>query len=56
MKLYLVQHGLSVPEEKDPKKPLSEDGRNETKKTARFLKAENINNEASPQQATGYPR
>ncbi len=43
MKVYLVQHGLSVPEEKDPQKPLSEEGRDETQKTARFLKAENIN-------------
>lgn len=42
MKLYLVQHGISVPEEQDPQKPLSEEGRSQTGKTARFLKEKNI--------------
>jgi len=42
MKLYLVQHGLALPEEKDPKRPLSLEGRNETEKMANFLKLKNI--------------
>jgi len=42
MKLYLIQHGLSLSEEQDPQKPLSEEGKAETQKMARFIKAENI--------------
>jgi len=42
MKLYLIQHGLSLPEEQDPQKPLSEEGKDETRKMGRFIKAENI--------------
>lgn len=38
MKLYLVQHGESVPEEIDPKRPLTENGRADVSKAARFLK------------------
>ncbi|MFH1395208.1 MAG: phosphohistidine phosphatase SixA [Candidatus Omnitrophota bacterium] len=43
MKLYLIQHGLSVPEDIDPQKPLSEEGKEQTEKAARLLKAEKIN-------------
>jgi len=42
MKLYLIQHGLSLPEEQDPQKPLSEEGKEETQKMGRFIKAEKI--------------
>ncbi|RKY42599.1 MAG: phosphohistidine phosphatase SixA [Candidatus Makaraimicrobium thalassicum] len=42
MKIYLVQHGVALPEEQDPRKPLSRDGRDETRKTARFLKKKKI--------------
>jgi len=42
MKLYLIQHGLSLPEEKDPKRPLSAEGEEETQKTAEFLKTKGI--------------
>ncbi len=42
MKLYLVQHGLSLPEEKDPKRPLSPEGEVQTQKMAEFFKAEKI--------------
>ena len=42
MKLYLIQHGLSVPEEEDHQKLLSKEGRDETERTARFLKEKNI--------------
>ena len=38
MKLYLIQHGLAVPEDVDPQKPLSRQGVEATQKTARFLK------------------
>ena len=37
MKIFLVQHGQTVPEEIDPEKPLSPDGREEIEKIARFL-------------------
>ena len=42
MKLYLIQHGLSLPEEKDAKRPLSPEGEEETQKIAEFLKARKI--------------
>lgn len=42
MKLYLIQHGLSLPEEKDPKRPLSPEGEEETQKIAEFLKTREI--------------
>jgi phosphohistidine phosphatase len=34
MALYLVQHGLALPKEKDPQKGLSEEGRDETERIA----------------------
>ena len=37
MRLYLVQHGEAVPEEVDPARPLSETGRSDVAKAARFL-------------------
>ncbi|MBU0683343.1 MAG: phosphohistidine phosphatase SixA [Candidatus Omnitrophota bacterium] len=43
MKLYLIQHGLSVSEDVDPQKPLSEEGKAQTEKAARLLKAERVN-------------
>lgn len=42
MKLYLVQHGRALPEEKDPQKSLSREGKNQTQKTAQFLKERSI--------------
>jgi phosphohistidine phosphatase len=42
MKLYLVQHGLSLPEEQDPQKPLSREGKKQTLKIADFLKKRKI--------------
>jgi phosphohistidine phosphatase len=42
MNLYLVQHGLSLPEEKDPKRPLSPEGEEQTQKIAEFLKIRGI--------------
>jgi len=42
MRLYLIQHGIAVPEEQDPQKPLSQEGRDDTQKTAEFLKARDI--------------
>jgi len=38
MRLYLVQHGKALPEEQDPQRPLSPEGRQDTEKVARFLK------------------
>jgi phosphohistidine phosphatase len=38
MRLYLVQHGESVPEETDPNRPLTEKGRADVFKAARFLR------------------
>ncbi len=42
MELYLIQHGISLPEEKDPEKSLSPEGKDETQRTAEFLKTKNI--------------
>lgn len=42
MKLYLIQHGIALPEEKDPEKSLSPEGKEETQRTAEFLKTKNI--------------
>lgn len=42
MKLYLVQHGLSLSEEVDPEKPLSPDGEEQSRKIAEFLKEKSI--------------
>lgn len=40
MIVYLVRHGEAVPEEADPKRPLSAKGRNEVEGTARELRGE----------------
>jgi phosphohistidine phosphatase len=40
MKIYLVRHGEALPEEKDPKRPLSEKGRAEVSATAEALRNE----------------
>jgi phosphohistidine phosphatase len=37
MKLYLVQHGESLPKDVDPDRPLSEQGRHDVEKLAAFL-------------------
>jgi len=42
MKLYLIQHGIALPEEKDPAKPLSPEGKEETQRIAEFLKTKSI--------------
>lgn len=42
MRLYLIQHGLSLPEEKDPERPLSSEGKEQTQKIAEFLKAKSV--------------
>ncbi len=38
MRIYLVQHGESLPEAVDPERPLSDKGRADISKTAGFLK------------------
>ncbi len=38
MMVYLVQHAKPKPEEEDPQKPLSDQGRNDAIKVSRFLK------------------
>jgi len=42
MELYLIHHGISLPEEKDPEKSLSPEGKEETQRTAEFLKTKSI--------------
>ena len=37
MHIYLVQHGAAMPKDENPKKPLSEGGREDVKKMASFL-------------------
>jgi phosphohistidine phosphatase len=41
--IYLVRHGDTVPEERDPTRPLSEKGRAEVEATARALLKEKAN-------------
>lgn len=43
MRLYLAQHGEATSEEADPKRPLTEKGKQDVTKTAKFLKASGIN-------------
>lgn len=38
MKLYLVQHGKAATKETDPLRPLTEQGRNDVRKVAEFIK------------------
>ena len=42
--MYLVQHAKPKPEEEDPQKPLSEQGRADTQKVAEFVKNIKVNN------------
>ncbi len=42
MKLYLIQHGLALPREKNPDRPLSAQGEAQTQRTAEFLKSRSI--------------
>jgi len=42
MRLYLIQHGLALPEDKDPQKSLSPEGKEATRKIAKFLKLKNV--------------
>ena len=37
MRLYLTQHGLAVPKDVDPDRPLSEQGRQDVRRLADFL-------------------
>lgn len=37
MRIYLMQHGLAVPKETDPDRPLSEEGRADVRRLAAFL-------------------
>lgn len=39
MKLYLVQHGEAVPKSEDPKRPLSEQGREDVSRVAAFAQS-----------------
>ena len=42
MRLYLIRHGISLPEEKDPEKSLSQEGKEQTQRIAEFLKTKSI--------------
>lgn len=42
MKLYIVQHGVSLSEEVDPEKSLSPDGEEQSRKIAEFLKEKSV--------------
>jgi len=42
MKLYLLQHGIALSEDKDPEKSLSPEGKEETQRIAEFLKTKSI--------------
>ena len=42
MYLYLVQHGEAMSEAEDPERPLTERGRNEVSRVARFLEQQRV--------------
>lgn len=42
MKLYLVQHGMAFPIDKDPERPLSVQGEAQTQRAADYLKSRSI--------------
>jgi phosphohistidine phosphatase len=42
VKLYLVQHGEAVSEQENPERPLTDSGRRDVTKIARFLKQEDV--------------
>jgi len=42
MKLYLIQHGLALAKEEDPERPLSSQGKAQTKRTTNYLKSRDI--------------
>jgi phosphohistidine phosphatase len=42
MKLYIVQHGISLSEEVDPEKSLSPEGEEQSRKIAEFLKEKSV--------------
>jgi len=42
MRVYLAQHGLAVPEEIDPERPLSGQGREDVRRLAAFLEGAGI--------------
>lgn len=46
MKLYLIQHGLAFPKEKDPERPLSVQGEAQTQRTAEYLMSRSISVDA----------
>jgi len=46
MKLYLIQHGLALPKEKNPERPLSTQGEAQTHRTAEYLMSRNLNVDA----------
>jgi phosphohistidine phosphatase len=42
MRIYLTQHGLAVPKDLDPDRPLSEPGRQDVRRLADFLKGAGV--------------
>jgi phosphohistidine phosphatase len=42
MKIYLIQHGLALPREKNPDRPLSTQGEAQVQRTAEYLKSRSI--------------
>jgi len=42
MKLYLIQHAKAAPEQVDPQRPLTEDGRRDMQRVAAFVKPLNL--------------
>lgn len=42
MRVYLVQHGDAVPKEVDPDRPLSDTGRQDIERLAKFLNAAKV--------------
>lgn len=42
MKLYLIQHGQALSKEENPKRPLSENGKTDVEKIAKFLNQTNL--------------
>ena len=56
MRIYLTQHGLAVPKDIDPDRPLSEQGREDVRRLAEFLdKAGNQVGESHPRRSPYRP-
>jgi len=53
MRIYLTEHGLAVPKDVDPNRPLSKQGRVDVRRLADFLNKAGVGGEHYGRQAAG---